>query len=277
MQISITASVGKKGKNNEDDVRCVYSLFNKIRKKKFEVCEQCSPELIQAIKNFQKSFMSKPDGRIDPDGKTLKKLTNAAGIMGQGRELILSFDDGPAPEKTLAKILNTLEAYEIKAEFYALGKEIDKYPDAARKIVNGGHKIQNHSFNHPNLAKAKKEEVLSQLQKTQESINKATGAIATKIRPPYGAGGWSSKYDPELVEVAESLSLKIQNWDIDTRDWEKPKGICQTKLKMLEKQLWKKGHKNTLNVLMHVQKETARDLEGFIDQLKKWGFTFGNP
>jgi hypothetical protein len=51
----------------------------------------------------------------------------------------------------------------------------------------------------------------------------------TKVRPPLRAGGWRP-FDPELAAVAKELSLKINNWDIDTRDWEDPKGLGEKEL-----------------------------------------------
>ena len=197
--------------------------------------------------------------------------------VGQGKQLILSFDDGPAPSNALESILKILTVNKIKAEFYVLGSEVKKYPTKANLIVTLGHKIQNHSWSHVNLAKASKQDVRSEIEKTQQFIKKTTGATATKVRPPYGAGGWPKNYDPELAEVAGKLSLQIQNWDIDTRDWAAPQGIGEKKLKEIKKQFEQKKGKIILNVLMHVQQATANDLQSFISQLKDWGFEFATP
>jgi peptidoglycan/xylan/chitin deacetylase (PgdA/CDA1 family) len=165
----------------------------------------------------------------------------------------------------------------VKAEFYVLGSEVKKYPAAARLIVGQGHRIQNHSWGHPDLAKASEEKVRSELEKTQKIIEEVTGVKATKVRPPYGAGGWPKKLDPELAKVARSLSLSIHNWDIDTEDWRVPRGIGSKKLEMIKKQFARHRAKSPLNVLMHVQNETARDLPDFIKYLKESGFTFALP
>lgn len=277
MSDSIGAAVGENGKNDPEDVRHVYALLNEILTKKLTVSDRVSPEMIKAIKKFQQPSMPKPDGKIDPAGTTWKRLVIAAGRLGKGTSLVLSFDDGPGPKEALAGILGTLLTKSIRAEFYVLGAEVDQYPALARSIVKAGHKIQNHSYSHPDLAKAKKRVVRMELQKTQESIKKITGVTATKVRPPYGAGGWPGNHDPELADVAAKLSLAIQNWDIDTLDWGAPRGLGLTKLSAIENQLWEKRSRKTLNVLMHVKKETARDLQGFISQLKQWGFAFANP
>ena len=198
-------------------------------------------------------------------------------MLGKGKSVILSFDDGPAPVGALGNILTTLRKNAIIAEFYVLGSEVKKFPDETKIIVNRGHKIHNHSWSHPDLKKAEKEVVQSELNRTQKIIKETTGAIATKIRPPYGAGGWPGKYDPELSEVADALSLTIQNWDIDTRDWQHPRGIGPKKLKIIEEQFVRQRRKTRLNILMHVQDATARDLPSFISKLKDWKFTFAKP
>ncbi|WP_417913426.1 polysaccharide deacetylase family protein [Candidatus Electronema sp. TJ] len=277
MPVSLAGSVGRNGKNFPSDVRLIFSLFNKILPAPLAVGDQCSADLIQAIFDFQKSFLSSPDGLIDVGGATWRKLTAATGHGSVIPPLLLSFDDGPAPTAALHSILNTLDAAGIKAEFYVLGKEVDSFPSAAKEIVQRGHRVQNHSYSHPNLASAAEAVVHSELEKTQDSIRKATGITPTKIRPPFGAGGWPP-YDPQLAKVAASLSLKIENWDIDTEDWKSPKGTMDpAKLRMIKKQLDQRSGGRPLNVLMHIQNETADDLGRFISQLKAWGYVFAAP
>jgi peptidoglycan/xylan/chitin deacetylase (PgdA/CDA1 family) len=197
--------------------------------------------------------------------------------LGQGKSVLLSFDDGPAPVTSLKRILEILQANAITAEFYVIGSEVQKYPDGAKMIVERGHKIENHSWSHPNLVKASNDRVEAELEKTQKIIKDTTGATATKVRPPSGAGGWPGKYDPELASVANNLSLTIQNWDIDTEDWKKPEGIGATKIGLVEEQFKNQRGKTAFNILMHVQEGTARDLPNFITQLKEWGFSFAKP
>jgi peptidoglycan/xylan/chitin deacetylase (PgdA/CDA1 family) len=270
----LSGSVGQGGQNRPQDVRLIYALFNKILSRPLAVSDQVSDELLQAIKDLQKTFMSHPDGRIDVGGGTWRRLTTPAG--GSGKAVTLSFDDGPAPTNALRSILSTLARHGITAEFYVLGQEVDSNPAAVKEIAEQGHKVQNHSYTHPNLASLPKAAVRKELEKTQESIRKAAGVTPTKIRPPYGAGGWRP-YDRELAAVANELSLTIQNWDIDTEDWKSPKGIGPSKRNMVEREFARKQHQREFMVLMHVLPDTAADLDDFINQLKQWGFSFARP
>jgi len=252
---------------------------------------KCWPQTVKAIVDFQtecarKGFtgFGKPDGKIGPGGATWRRLVAAADELGQGRSVILTFDDGPEPVADLKTILNTLRTNNIKAEFYVQGDEVKSSPDAAKLIVTDGHVIQNHTYDHPkDIDLLPEGKVRGEVKSAQDEIKKATGVAPTKVRPPYGSGGWPGMIDPELGAVAKELSLKVENWNIDTRDWEAPLGLIPTglpgekKLDSIAEQFWIRGQPQTLVVLMHVLPGTARDLPAFIAQLKKWGFTFSNP
>ena len=198
-------------------------------------------------------------------------------MLGDGKAVVLSFDDGPGLVSALDSILQTLRENEIKAEFYVLGEEVRQYPEATRKIVEQGHDIQNHSWSHPNLATATEQEVRRELERTQDIIEEITGVRPTKIRPPYGAGGFRRSLDQELIEVAQELSLTIVTWDIDTEDWKAPQGLGPEKIAYIEEQFTQQRRQVSFNVLMHVLAGTARDLPSFISQLKEWGFAIAEP
>lgn len=82
MTIGILKSVGRNGINNKDDVIFVQSALNSHAKKHtststLKVDGLCGTKTIQAISSFQKDFagIAIPDGRVDPNGKTLRHLT----------------------------------------------------------------------------------------------------------------------------------------------------------------------------------------------------------
>ena len=63
------------------------------------------------------------------------------------RTLYLTFDDGPIPEIT-PWIIDTLARYNIKATFFCVGENIDKHPEIFKRLVDAGHRIGNHTYNH---------------------------------------------------------------------------------------------------------------------------------
>ncbi|TAE01268.1 MAG: polysaccharide deacetylase family protein [Bacteroidetes bacterium] len=103
--------------------------------------------------------------------------------------IYLTFDDGPIPEVT-EFVLDELKKYEAKATFFCVGDNIGKYPDIFEKLILQGHSIGNHTFNHYNGWKTKKEKYLKNIQKCQQIIDsqaKTKAKTEKKLfRPPYG-------------------------------------------------------------------------------------------
>ncbi|MCA9705246.1 MAG: polysaccharide deacetylase family protein [Myxococcales bacterium] len=192
------------------------------------------------------------------------------------QSVLLTFDDGPQPDEAMRSILETLEREGIRAEFYMLGSEVEQSAALVVRAASEGHTIQNHSWSHPDLSTAPMSRVREEVGRTQDMIQRVLGQAPTKIRPPYGAGGWQSQLDPELAHVAGSMGLRIENWDVDTEDWKQPRGL-RPKLRMIEGQLRQASRRSPINILMHVQRETATDLPMFIDQLRRWGYGFAEP
>ena len=63
------------------------------------------------------------------------------------KAVYLTFDDGPIPEAT-PFILRVLEEWGVKATFFMVGDNVRKHPDLYRQVVEAGHRIGNHTFNH---------------------------------------------------------------------------------------------------------------------------------
>ena len=63
------------------------------------------------------------------------------------KAVYLTFDDGPIPEAT-PFILKVLADYGIKATFFMVGDNVRKYPEIFKQVVDAGHRIGNHTFNH---------------------------------------------------------------------------------------------------------------------------------
>lgn len=62
-------------------------------------------------------------------------------------KVYLTFDDGPIPQVT-PQVLDILKRYNIKATFFCVGDNIRKHPHIFQRIVDEGHMVGNHTFNH---------------------------------------------------------------------------------------------------------------------------------
>lgn len=78
----INGSVGSGGDNRAGDVRIVQDLLNRASGAGLDVDGDCGPRTVGAITDYQKGFTQRPDGRVDPEGLTLRKLRAA---VAEGR------------------------------------------------------------------------------------------------------------------------------------------------------------------------------------------------
>lgn len=122
----------------------------------------------------------------------------------------LTFDDGPVPGST-ELILDILEEHDIKATFFVLGQMVEQYPEIAKRIVDDGHEIANHTYSHPEMTRLSEENLLYEIGYTQSLIQEHTGTWPRAYRPPYGA---SNQY------IRDTVGLEEVMWNIDTLDWQ---------------------------------------------------------
>ncbi|MGA2775784.1 MAG: polysaccharide deacetylase family protein [Candidatus Omnitrophota bacterium] len=100
-------------------------------------------------------------------------------------KIALTFDDGPNEPYT-TEILDILKKYNVKATFFVLGKNVERYPDTARRIVKEGHVIGNHTYDHPYLLLQSKSHIKYEIRKAEQAIMVATGMKPHLFRSPYG-------------------------------------------------------------------------------------------
>ncbi len=98
--------------------------------------------------------------------------------MGK-RIVYLTFDDGPIPETT-PYIIDTLKKYGVKATFFCVGENVKKYPELYKHIIEEGHSVGNHTFNHLKGWKIP-------LGTYLENVNQCAEYVSSNLfRPPYG-------------------------------------------------------------------------------------------
>ena len=92
-------------------------------------------------------------------------------FVPKGKEVMLTFDDGPDPGKT-PEILALLEKYGAKGVFFCIGKKVDAHPQTAKMIGKKGHALGSHSYNHGNLFDLlPADKIAAELQKPENAIN----------------------------------------------------------------------------------------------------------
>ncbi len=100
-------------------------------------------------------------------------------IATKEKEIFLSFDDGPH-EAATPFVLDELKKYNAKATFFCIGKNVIAHPKIFSRIINEGHKVGNHTFNHLNGWKTKDAVYINDIAEAKKYID------SDLFRPPYG-------------------------------------------------------------------------------------------
>lgn len=129
-------------------------------------------------------------------------------------KVYLTFDDGPTPEIT-EWTLGQLKKYNVKATFFCIGNNVEKYPDIFQKIIQEGHTIGNHTFNHLKGWNTSNPEYIENVNKCAETIGRLTTNNSRLFRPPYG------KIKPSQSKKLRDLGFKIIMWDVISYDFDK--------------------------------------------------------
>ena len=177
----------------------------------------------------------------------------------KNKDIWLTFDDGPTPEVT-PWILAALKQEKIKATFFLVGKQIEKYPKLLEDIINDGHIVANHSYSHKNGWFLSKKRYISDIERCQKLIPKNS-----LFRPPYG------KISPAQI-FALKKKYKIILWDVLA--WDFQQNITP-----------KKVQRNILNntnagsiIVLHNNQISFKNLQPILKEtiqtLKNRGFSF---
>lgn len=127
------------------------------------------------------------------------------------REVALTFDDGPT--EFTPKFLDLLKEHQVKATFFCIGKQIEKYPETFQRIIAEGHVIGNHTLSHSSstgfLSTPK---MIEEIEKCDEVINNAGNIKTDLYRPPFGVT------NPNIAKAIKKTRKKSIAWNVRSLD-----------------------------------------------------------
>ncbi len=178
-------------------------------------------------------------------------------------KILLTFDDGPNPETT-PKILKKLSEHSIKAIFFCVGENVEKYPEIARQIVSEGHSIANHTYSHSDINFFAKN-VNELISNCSNVIEDAIGEPPKFFRPPHGRIGIRTE------KIVAKFYLTNIMWSLLTYDYKNNFNIVSF---AVEKYL-----KNNSIIVLHDSLKSKSIIEQSIDLIvaesKEKGFEIG--
>ncbi len=154
----------------------------------------------------------------------------------QGRDVALTFDDGPGPYTP--QVLDVLERERVPATFFVIGQEIHDFGASTEREIHDGFVIGDHTENHPMLANLTAHDQKEQLFEQAARIEILGRGRPHLFRPPYGS------FNATTFHLLHQMKMLMVLWSVDTDDYEQP-GVETIVKRALE------GAKPGAIILMH--------------------------
>jgi peptidoglycan-N-acetylglucosamine deacetylase len=179
----------------------------------------------------------------------------------RGREIALTFDDGPGPYTP--QVLSVLERSHVHATFFAIGKMERYFSASTVREIKDGDVIGDHTETHPEMALLSPQDQREELFEQIARIELLGGKRPVLFRPPYGS------FDATTMRELRALNLLMILWSVDTGDYLQP-GVPVIVARALA------GAKPGAIILMHdaggVRTQTVAALPAIIRGLRARGY-----
>ena len=116
---------------------------------------------------------------------------------------------GPSAKYT-PQLLDGLKERNVKASFFVIGKMAEENPKLIQREKEEGHLIGNHTYNHVDISKISDEDAVSEIQKTNQVIEKVTKDNVEYLRAPFGS--WKKN-------LVGRMNVFPVAWSVDPLDW----------------------------------------------------------
>ncbi|HEX9502238.1 MAG TPA: glycosyltransferase [Thermoanaerobaculia bacterium] len=197
--------------------------------------------------------------------------------------IALTIDDGPAPPYT-DEMLDELKSAGVKATFFLIGQNAERYPSLVKRIWKEGHEIGNHSFTHPNIGAISERQARLELTATQRVLQSLLHRSTLLFRPPYNADAEpTSKEEVTPIQIASDMHYITVLEFIDPQDWntqtvENGSVHHRTAEEMLQSVQQQLAMEHGSSILLHDgggdRSETVRLIPLLVTELSKQGYKF---
>lgn len=181
--------------------------------------------------------------------------------------LYLTFDAGYENGNTEA-ILDALALHNAPAAFFIVGYYLEENPELVLRMIEEGHIVGNHSYNHPDMTSLSEEEFVEEIESLESLYIEVTGMeLSDYYRPPQG------KYSVETLKLAQSMGYKTVFWSLAYVDWYQDD---QPTHEEAFKKLLTRVHPGAIVLLHSTSQTNAEILDELLTEWENMGYTFAS-
>ncbi|MFF2658705.1 polysaccharide deacetylase family protein [Kitasatospora sp. NPDC058032] len=179
-----------------------------------------------------------------------------------GRNVALTFHGSGDPALATA-LLEIAEQRGVGLTVMVVGSWLDQQPQMARRILDGGHELGNHTQNHQNISTMTPDKARAEIAQCAERLQRLTGSIGRWFRPS------AAQYATPMVrEQARAVGYEhVLSFDVDPRDYADPSAA------ELQRRVLGSVRGGSVVALHLGHRCTVDALPGILDGLGKAGLT----
>jgi peptidoglycan/xylan/chitin deacetylase (PgdA/CDA1 family) len=182
------------------------------------------------------------------------------------KEIVLTFDDGPWPENTMA-VVKALTNECLKATFFEIGEHASWHPEITKQVIAAGMTVGSHTWSHKDLAKNPYASDLELAKKEIEMGISAVHAAADAPIAPFFRFP-ALQHPPQLLSYLAERNIASFSTDLDSFDFKihKPEQVIQSVMTKLAK------HGKGIILMHDFQKATGEAMPELLRQIKAGGY-----
>ena len=182
------------------------------------------------------------------------------------KEVVLTFDDGPWPENTMA-VVKALTDNCLKATFFEIGEHATWHPEITKRVIAAGMTVGSHTWSHKDLAK---NPYASDIELAKQEIEMGISAVHMAADAPIAPFFRfpDLQHPPQLLAYLAERNIGVFSTDIDSFDFKlhKPEQVIKSVMTKLEK------HGKGIILMHDFQKATGEAMPELLRQLKAGGY-----
>lgn len=230
-----------------------------------------TPEAVAAAADGNWGLSFQQEGKppvANATAEELKRYNAYYSASPDEKVIYLTFDAGYENGNTPA-ILDALKKHQVPAAFFVVGNYLETSPELAKRMLDEGHIVANHTFHHPDMSKIlTRESFQKELTDLETLYTEITGQTMPKYyRPPQG------KYNRENLQMAKDLGYRTFFWSLAYVDWYQDRQ--PTREQAFEKLLGR-IHPGAIVLLHSTSSTNAAILDELLSNWEGMGYTFGS-